>query len=76
VLGDTREPKPLNALPCPHVAVYSRLGQPVMPGPVIKRLSDTIGLRPLILENIPTVQSTGTALVDKRSTHSELDSDE
>jgi len=39
------------------------LGQPVTPRPVIERLSDTIGLRPLTLENTPTVRSTGTALV-------------
>jgi len=39
------------------------LGQPVTPRPVTERLNDTIDIRALKLENIPTVRSTGTALV-------------
>ena len=37
------------------------LGQPVTPRPMTERLSDTIDIRPLKLENTPTVRSTSTA---------------
>jgi len=43
------------------------LGQPVMPRPLIERLSDTIDIRPLKLENTPTARSTGTAPVKYNS---------